>query len=651
MSMALQRRLLQDIAEFRSDPYPNTVLCMQDNLRAACLLLTPSGKAPLHLRVIFGEEYPLVAPQVTIQSRIEHPNVFGSYICASILNTTEGYTPAYTLKSIAIQLLSFFSSERVEQEGGGYSIALDGYRDHYSRFRHDTHSAYICHECGFGGHKTIHEGVVNVGGKLIPDPLAQYRSNVDSTGAVNGQNVEALRQLHVMETASQEQAKQRLCLSDRIFSLPDEILLLILGELDTKDLLAAAKVESRVGDFMNSYDTIRLRELQCFCLKKTFMETKLGVGVHIASKGAQGNLESEFDLISQAAFEKFAVRQSIQGLRFEHWLPLPLSHRHWRSVSADAQASLTQLANAAREPNKSTYNTEVILNFMNHIVVKLSREAEQSWGDQVRSTLTHASEKAVEVYFSIFHLLLCLATEHDQIVRDVNRRLQSFLAGNTSKEACPNLGYLLISVLVSDQGLTQELTLAIIKEAILRNVVWMLDGKGAAKAELSYLEPSDISEYRLQRTFEASKISYRLLMFLALFCRTARGTPPKPISALRDELFDTHGAPPGGTAESMAAAIRNIRTVNSWPVFFQVMGLQETPGKETFCSFLKRTIGDSVQMGYSCQPITQAQALAIRQIREPGVEIAEGLVASKEAMAPVGIIFFPGKQGKRRWRR
>ena len=53
--MALHRRLLQDIAELQSDPYPNIVLCVQDdNLQKACLLLTPIGKAPLHLTMMFG---------------------------------------------------------------------------------------------------------------------------------------------------------------------------------------------------------------------------------------------------------------------------------------------------------------------------------------------------------------------------------------------------------------------------------------------------------------------------------------------------------------------------------------------------------------------------------------------------------------------
>ena len=115
MACSLRQRLLRDIAEIQVDPYPRITLHVNDNLTQACLVLSPDGQEPLHLTMYFGN-YPLQAPVVKIQSKVCHPNVFGDYICASILNTTAGYTLAYTLKSIAIQLLSFFSSESLEQD-------------------------------------------------------------------------------------------------------------------------------------------------------------------------------------------------------------------------------------------------------------------------------------------------------------------------------------------------------------------------------------------------------------------------------------------------------------------------------------------------------------------------------------------------------
>lgn len=48
-----------------------------------------------------------------------HPNIFGDYICIDILKRRVGYTPAYTLKSICIQTLNSFASDKIDQDYGG----------------------------------------------------------------------------------------------------------------------------------------------------------------------------------------------------------------------------------------------------------------------------------------------------------------------------------------------------------------------------------------------------------------------------------------------------------------------------------------------------------------------------------------------------
>ena len=82
---------------------------------------------------------------------------------------------------------------------------------------------------------------------------------------------------------------------------------------------------------------------------------------------------------------------------------------------------------------------------------------------------------------------------------------------------------------------------AVMNEAIIRNVVWMLERKGAKKPELAYLEPSAVSQYRLTNTFQASLTSYRLIMFCHVFAMAARPDPVAALSTIRDEMFDRHG--------------------------------------------------------------------------------------------------------------
>ena len=148
-SNILGQRLIRDIAELQARPYPNISLVLRDDdITKACLILTPNGDAPIHLTMDFGDQYPLSAPTISIQSEFAHPNVYGSYICASILNTDEGYTPAYTLKGIAIQLLSFFGSDKVEQIGTGVEVELAQYQR--NSVRNSVYKGFHCPKCTFG---------------------------------------------------------------------------------------------------------------------------------------------------------------------------------------------------------------------------------------------------------------------------------------------------------------------------------------------------------------------------------------------------------------------------------------------------------------------------------------------------------------------
>lgn len=300
---ALRRRLLADIAEVQQDPYPNVHLYFsEEDITHACLVLTPPEEKPLHLEIKFPTGYPLCAPHVTIQTHVDHPNIFDSYICATILNTEEGWTPAYTLKGILIQLLSFFSSDVIEQDYGGYTVDLKSFRaqkraalETHRQYRTggrdwDSTWSYECYCCGFN--KFWDSSVPRAVSRQLPSPRT-----VDPS----------------------ERSK--------LFELPDEVILNLLSWMDTVDVISLADAIPTIKHMLTSYDFIRIRELQCFCLKKSFLTTKLGIGVSI-SGGRKPVFRSEFDLLSNEAFNLFDVRKSIQGVWFDKWLPIPLSRRH-----------------------------------------------------------------------------------------------------------------------------------------------------------------------------------------------------------------------------------------------------------------------------------------------------------------------------------
>ncbi|KAJ6784604.1 hypothetical protein PWT90_10715 [Aphanocladium album] len=523
MQRAHRNRLLRDITEMQQKPYPRIRLTPID-LTRACLVLTPENYPPLHLTILFGDNYPLQAPRITIQSEIRHPNVFGNYICASILNTTEGYTPAYTLKGICIQMLSFFNSDAVEQVYSGYRISLESYRQGCGRDGCPNCSGQKVAET----YKCVH---------CSPSESQRGQSsgtdkNNDgggSSSSTNG-NAEGNNSLAaISRKASENGAQKRAVLEASIGSLPDEILLETLENVDFEDLMAFAQAWPRVRQIIKDYDLVRSRELQCFTVKESYKHANLGIGIAFTYAGLIPRIDSEFDLISYEAYEKLKVRRSVQGIPYNMWLPLPISYRHWFRVQGAADIALGQLARYITKPRGVRPSAaSSIFTFMNDIVVRLNLDLERQqapprrqrreyeWnsddeegeGMESKSTLRHASEKAIESYFHLFHLLVCLATgpHGKEIVAEANMMIRSFQRGRRDKRHVPNLGHLLTAMHISDVEVTDELRKAIITEAITRNVVWLLDGRGAGMAELG-----DTVRASVERGYSRDVPAYTLL--------------------------------------------------------------------------------------------------------------------------------------------
>lgn len=275
----MRQRLLLDIDELIRKPYPNIRLHVGDNLDHLCLVLSPPGWQRMHLVVDSLQEFPLHPPRIQMDTPVKHPNVFGAYICATILNRDDAYTPAYTLKGIAIQLLSFFGSDTIEQDYHGKVVDLERYRTGSQT----TYQAPFgsCERCGF-------EGKV-----LEQDPRGVcYR---DQNGALHVREQPSTRTVasdnswSPIETAAQDSSEmpvqdvaspETTGGSFAINSLPNEILLLVIEDLeDFEDLTNLAKAWSRVSALITEHNVIRQRELQCFVTKKTYRDAKLGVGV------------------------------------------------------------------------------------------------------------------------------------------------------------------------------------------------------------------------------------------------------------------------------------------------------------------------------------------------------------------------------------
>lgn len=80
---------------------------------------------PIHVKLSFNEFYPHKPPSLEfLMENFPHPNVFGRYICLNMLRDPEecgsysGWTSAYSVQSILLQLQSFLFAENIPQDYG-----------------------------------------------------------------------------------------------------------------------------------------------------------------------------------------------------------------------------------------------------------------------------------------------------------------------------------------------------------------------------------------------------------------------------------------------------------------------------------------------------------------------------------------------------
>ena len=76
------------------------------------------------------------------------------------------------------------------------------------------------------------------------------------------------------------------------------------------------------------------------------------------------------------------------------------------------------------------------------------------------------------------------------------------------------------------------------------------------------------------------------------------------------------------------------------------MGLKNLPHKTEFSGFLKRMVNKGAEVGYSRQPLSQKQALGLRQMEEPNVEVVNCMLV--DPLLPSYFRFSPDSKFGRR---
>ncbi|KAJ1547616.1 hypothetical protein HK405_005385, partial [Cladochytrium tenue] len=514
-------RLMHDIAECMRDPIDGIQLVVHDNnMRKMCAVLTPTDDAyagiRLHLSVCIPDNYPTSSPQaglqISIDTPIPHPNIFGSYICCSILKgrlvrswdarEVSGYTPAYPLQTILAQLLSFFTADVVEQEYFSYKTRRE--RPSPAVLR-ECVSGFSCSHCGYGPPTGVIRACRSCGAKPRPTPPGASKSGsasqkCSSCGATRAfeSTPKILSFYPIPQTLSPRPkvlshrpktpkstghpaAISRVsrstgdrgsspCVLDRL--LPD-IWHMIFLHLGSKDVSTLAAVYPKILKSVNIDAIVARRNLRCFYLRSDFTESILGVGVWIL----HARYSSEFDVLSSFAFSESEVRESPWGQDFSHFLPLAINQAHFERARPGIEAAVMAL----NWRDASNFDPDLIIptfaRWMNQMVVDLMHEVtETAYGTYIRGgakPLLHASDKALTGYCVLMHLLLVLVQTYPQVLPATYARVNGFLSDPAlrHKRRVPDLGELLVCLALVPNLSWDAVRGPLLNELLTRNVV------------------------------------------------------------------------------------------------------------------------------------------------------------------------------------
>jgi len=412
------------------------------------------------------------------------------------------------------------------------------------------------------------------------------------------------------------------CLLDR---LNDDILYEVASYLTSESVISFSQAWARFCVLMESSHELLRRELRCFFLRDSIQDTILGVGVALDPKSR--TLSSDFDWLSEAAFEHHKVRRSVEKRDFQYFLPLAFNRPHFEKAEPKVWARLAEIDRALREaeqaiakktgqvsgkvpgkvppPQDRHEYVRVLYRMMNNIIVSLMKSCDDVYsrghGSTSNRTLLYASEKAVYSYCHLFHLLICLNQTTPQILRDALWKVQQFASKPEArvKAKIPDLGEFIVNItLVLALAPSHNLNItwgnvvkALLQELTARNVRWVLK----ESPELEIMEQGQ-SDYRLAMTFLRAKTSLRLMMFQVTFLDAFVKVYASDLSI----LDDNYGFAKEEIPKRIVEKTKEIYAVNTWPAFFARVDYTEGIGfgAEKFSHLLRSAVQTSAQRGY-----------------------------------------------------
>lgn len=517
-----------------------------------------------HFMMRFYPDYPNSPPKVFLCTDIPHPNVFAGsewfqgkhypYICLDMLKSetsqtrNQGWSSAYSVMSVLVQLQSFLFADAIDQDYGGVARAIHDVRSIQSATQHAQE--YTC-SCGHSS--------------MEPWPPLDRMLDDDEEDSVTHQPSESTQWADIMPD----------CLSH------------ILGMLTFEDIITASHVCKAWQETCETSQIFQRLDLKCFFTKKSFEEDILGFGImpEYFGNGGIKSLSSPLDIVSLTAFEQHNVRVGVWKEPFSHFLPLALNQVHFEKAFPVIQSTICSLHTDMGGPELFI---KVLANLMNSMVVAMMEDVERQSSPMVSR---QASERAILGYCAFHHLLLELTNKFPEATECADYKISRFKSDPLyrRKKECPNLGEFIIHLAISDQHQWTDIAEVFLFEAFDRNVRWNLE----KDATLYQQHDGEL----LENVFRYSLTSFRLIMFQVYFLQEFAKNPLLGRGTLLKQYRERLSSPSNAQIRSLHAACKSFLSVCRWSDYFNAIGIPNIPRRH-LVSCLQQSYENSEEKGY-----------------------------------------------------
>lgn len=584
------KRLLRDFWEVQNNPLPTVSAKPEEGnifvWHANIIPHTgPYAGAPFHLIMKFPTNYPSAPPKIELMcGNLSHPNVFNCggvpFICLDMLQRSNSsgiaysaWSSAYSVQSILIQLQSFLFGENIEQDDYSHKKFIKVCADSASVKRTLYAVRTFCCTCGHRGSNPIPACV----------GCTDFTFSLDEFPPLDFEPLSGAHDEYVV-------GANLLC------SLPEESIVSIADMLAPPRLKIFEETCRAIRDVCGHHHVWRRRELICFYTKKGFEEDVLGFGVHI-QRYDDGNIKSiscPLDLMSYSAWNQ-GVRHSVWRESVNMWLPVMLNRHH----SSRAIPLLKSMVFSAGTNMPLTASTtmkryvdnvlKILTKLMNTMVVELMQSSNTCKGQVKR----YISDRAVEGYLSVHHMLLKLTEEcNGAIATEAERRIQEMMSDEKyrHKRYIPDIGDFLCLLTLSNTH-WNTISVQVMKEVFTRQIRWV------ARDFPEILHTDLSTKKRLELTLLSQKTSLRLVMFQVAFLNLIG----RPYGISCQQIIKTYDSGMGTSHPRLRRELhekcRSIYNVATWPDFFAAVQI-DTPSDTVLGNILKESIEKSRVKGY-----------------------------------------------------